>query len=145
MASIHTVRGPLDAAQLGITLMHEHVFVLSTEVLQNYPDIWGDEEQRIADAAARLNELGARFPHIDGETFWLAATQQNRKDFDPPVITRRLASLHVIERGANVFPTRLRAPAPLLSGDEPHANLSTRAIKFLAALGLTPRRYSNML
>jgi phosphotriesterase-related protein len=37
--------------------MHEHVFVLSTEILQNYPDIWGDEEQRIADAAARLNEL----------------------------------------------------------------------------------------
>jgi phosphotriesterase-related protein len=57
MASIHTVRGPLDTAQLGVTLMHEHVFVLSTEILQNYPDIWGDEEQRIADAAARLNEL----------------------------------------------------------------------------------------
>ncbi len=59
MASIHTVRGPLDAAQLGVTLMHEHVFVLSTEILQNYPDIWGDEERRIADAAARLNELYA--------------------------------------------------------------------------------------
>jgi phosphotriesterase-related protein len=57
MASIHTVRGPLDTAQLGVTLMHEHVFVLSTEILQNYPDIWGDEEQRIAGAAARLNEL----------------------------------------------------------------------------------------
>jgi len=75
------------------------------------------------------------FPHVDGEAFWLAATQQNRKDFDPPVITRRLASLHVIERGANVFPTRLTAPAPLLSGDEPHANLSARAIEYLAVLG----------
>ncbi len=57
MAQIHAVAGPLDTAQLGVTLMHEHVFVLSTEILQNYPDIWGDEEQRIADAAARLNEL----------------------------------------------------------------------------------------
>src|ERR1019366_2977954 len=57
MAHIHTVRAPLDTAQLGVTLMHEHVFVLSTEILQNYPDIWGDEEQRVADAAARLNEL----------------------------------------------------------------------------------------
>src|ERR1039458_7363840 len=57
MAHIQTVRGPLDTAQLGVTLMHEHVFVLSTEILQNYPDIWGDEEQRVADAAARLNEL----------------------------------------------------------------------------------------
>ncbi len=63
MATIHSVRGPLDTADLGVTLMHEHVFVLSTEILQNYPDIWGDEEKRIADAAARLNELydlGAR-------------------------------------------------------------------------------------
>src|ERR1035441_10150498 len=57
MAHIQTVRGPLDTAQLGVTLMHEHVFVLSTEILQNYPDIWGDDEQRVADAAARLNEL----------------------------------------------------------------------------------------
>jgi len=57
MAHVHTVRGPLDTAQLGVTLMHEHVFVLSTEILQNYPDIWGDEEQRVTDAATRLNEL----------------------------------------------------------------------------------------
>ena len=37
--------------------MHEHVFVLSTEILQNYTDIWRDEEQRNAAAAARLHEL----------------------------------------------------------------------------------------
>lgn len=57
MTAIHSVGGALDTTQLGVTLMHEHVFVLSTEILQNYPEIWGDEEQRIADAAARLNEL----------------------------------------------------------------------------------------
>src|SRR5579862_10015620 len=57
MTAIHSVRGALDTTQLGVTLMHEHVFVLSTEILQNYPEIWGDEEQRVADAAARLNEL----------------------------------------------------------------------------------------
>ena len=54
---VQTVRGPIDAAQLGVTLMHEHIFVLSTEIMQNYPEAWGDEEQRIADAVARLNEL----------------------------------------------------------------------------------------
>ena len=54
---IETVRGPVDPAGLGPTLMHEHIFVLSAEIMQNYPEAWGDEEQRIADAAARLNEL----------------------------------------------------------------------------------------
>ena len=39
--------------------MHEHIFVLSSEINQNYPDTWGDEEKRIADAIARLNELKA--------------------------------------------------------------------------------------
>src|SRR5262252_8845817 len=59
MALINTVRGPIDTAQLGVTLMHEHVFVLSTEVMQNYPDSWGDEEKRVSDAIKRLNELKA--------------------------------------------------------------------------------------
>lgn len=60
MALVNTVRGPIDAAKVGVTLMHEHVFVLSTEVMQNYPEPWGDEEKRIADAVTRLNELKSR-------------------------------------------------------------------------------------
>ncbi len=57
MAQIQTVRGPIDSSHLGATLMHEHVFVLDTEILQNYPEDWGEEEKRIANAVARLNEL----------------------------------------------------------------------------------------
>jgi phosphotriesterase-related protein len=60
MALVNTVRAKIDSAQLGVTLMHEHVFVLSTEVMQNFPEPWGDEEKRIADAVARLNELKSR-------------------------------------------------------------------------------------
>ena len=60
MATIQTVRGAIDSAELGTTLMHEHVFVLDTEILQNYPEDWGAEEQRIADAVTRLNALKAR-------------------------------------------------------------------------------------
>jgi phosphotriesterase-related protein len=60
MAQIATVRGPIDTDQLGVTLMHEHVFVLSAEIMQNYPEGWGDEEKRVGDAIARLNELKAR-------------------------------------------------------------------------------------
>ena len=37
--------------------MHEHVFVVTAEVQQNYPEEWGDQEQRVADAVRRLSEL----------------------------------------------------------------------------------------
>ncbi len=60
MATIPTVNGPIDTAQLGVTLMHEHIFVLDTEIQQNFPDEWGGEDQRIAGAVARLNELKSR-------------------------------------------------------------------------------------
>ena len=66
MAQVQTVRGPIDSSQLGTTLMHEHVFVLDTEILQNYPEEWGSEEQRIADAIKRLNELKANVK-VQGE------------------------------------------------------------------------------
>src|SRR5215211_2875999 len=60
MPQVNTVRGPIDTADIGVTLMHEHVFVLSTEITQNYPEAWGDDATREADAIARLNELKAR-------------------------------------------------------------------------------------
>jgi phosphotriesterase-related protein len=40
--------------------MHEHVFVLSAEVMQNFPENWGSEDRRVTDAVSRLNELKSR-------------------------------------------------------------------------------------
>jgi phosphotriesterase-related protein len=57
MPQVQTVLGPVDAAALGRTLMHEHVFVLTAEVQQNYPGEWGDEDARVTDAVRRLREL----------------------------------------------------------------------------------------
>jgi phosphotriesterase-related protein len=54
---VSTVRGPVEADRLGTTLMHEHVFVLNAEVQQNRTD-W-DEDERVADAVAKLNEAAA--------------------------------------------------------------------------------------
>ncbi len=56
-ASVSTVRGPVGAERLGTTLMHEHVFILNTEVQQNRTD-W-DEDERVAEAVAKLNEAAA--------------------------------------------------------------------------------------
>src|SRR5271166_2940619 len=63
MAQLNTARGAIDTADLGVTLMHEHVFVLSPEIVQNYPEVWGEEARREADAIRRLNELKA--PGVD--------------------------------------------------------------------------------
>ena len=60
MARIPTARDPVDPSALGVTLMHEHIFVLDTEVMQNYPAEWGSEDRRVDDAIARMNELKAR-------------------------------------------------------------------------------------
>ena len=59
MSKVQTVKGPVEADQLGFTLMHEHVFVLSTEIEENYKTGFGEEEARIEQAVDRLNELAA--------------------------------------------------------------------------------------
>ncbi len=59
MPTVETVRGPIDTADMGATLMHEHVFVLSTEHIQNYGGDWWDEDERVADAVTKLDELKA--------------------------------------------------------------------------------------
>lgn len=57
MAKINAVHGEMDTTQLGVTLMHEHIFVLSPEINQNYPETWGDEDRRVDEAVRRLREL----------------------------------------------------------------------------------------
>jgi phosphotriesterase-related protein len=57
-AQVETVRGPIGVDALGVTLMHEHVFVLSAEIRENYPSYW-DEEARVADAIVKLRKMRA--------------------------------------------------------------------------------------
>ncbi|NRQ36861.1 phosphotriesterase [Nonomuraea sp. NN258] len=61
MPSVNTVKGPVDVDDLGQTLMHEHVFVVATEHLDNYgKGGWWDEEFRVADAIRKLNAVAAK-------------------------------------------------------------------------------------
>ena len=62
MATVQTVRGPVDAAQLGPTLAHEHVFVLAPEALNNWATVYTgspywDEDTNIARAVRMLQEV----------------------------------------------------------------------------------------
>src|SRR5205823_9812990 len=60
VAVVETVRGPVDLGNLGQTLMHEHVYVLSTEHVQNYGSDWWDEEAMVARAIDKLNAVSAK-------------------------------------------------------------------------------------
>jgi phosphotriesterase-related protein len=61
MSTVETVRGPVDAGELGRTLPHEHILIMEPEALANYGTVYGacywDEEVRVADAIARLSEV----------------------------------------------------------------------------------------
>lgn len=59
MPQLNTARGAIDTSALGVTLMHEHVFIMTTEIAQNYPEAWGDEDERVTNAITRMNELKA--------------------------------------------------------------------------------------
>lgn len=71
VTEVETVRGPVPTAELGATLMHEHVFVLTPDSQANWSDEW-EEEARVADAVEKLTALvgaGVRTiadPTVDG-------------------------------------------------------------------------------
>jgi phosphotriesterase-related protein len=52
-ATVASVHGELPVSALGVTLMHEHLFVLDPEIRQTYNGGW-DEAARVSDAVGRL-------------------------------------------------------------------------------------------
>jgi phosphotriesterase-related protein len=56
MPQVETLRGPIDTAQLGSTLMHEHVFVLTEGVIDSFPSVW-DEDAQAEAAREKLRGL----------------------------------------------------------------------------------------
>ena len=60
VAAVESVRGPVELSDLGQVLMHEHVYVLSTEHVQNYGNDWWDEEAMVARAIGKLNAVYAK-------------------------------------------------------------------------------------
>lgn len=61
MSIVETVRGPVEASELGTTLPHEHILIVEPEALANWGHAYGpcywDEEVRVADAIARLTAV----------------------------------------------------------------------------------------
>ena len=74
-------------------------------------------------------------PHVFDGNLWISAAQHLRRDAEEPqtCFTKHMASLHLIERGANMFPAWLRNDG-LGAPREP--NLSRAAQCYLDRLGL---------
>lgn len=54
---IHTAAGPISPAALGTTLIHEHIFVKTTEIEATGFDRYWDEEAQVEIARVKLSEL----------------------------------------------------------------------------------------
>jgi hypothetical protein len=72
------------------------------------------------------------WPHREVGRLWLAAAQKWRRGVDSPALVHGLGSLHLIERGANLFPMMLRDGKGLLP------NASEEALAYLATLPSPP-------
>jgi phosphotriesterase-related protein len=57
--TVETARGPVPTADLGATLMHEHIVTRSPGVQENWPHLW-DREVILALAERKLADLHAR-------------------------------------------------------------------------------------
>jgi phosphotriesterase-related protein len=117
---VETVRGPVDTSRLGSTLMHEHVFILNREIMENYPAYW-DEEHRLTDAVAKLNALKAAGvdtivdPTVIGLGRYIPRIQQVAEQTDLHII----AATGLYTYNDVPFYFHFRGPGTPLDGPEP--------------------------
>jgi phosphotriesterase-related protein len=116
MTTVETARGPVDTAQLGPTLMHEHVVTRSPGVQENWPHLW--DRNSILDIAERkladLHRRGIRslvdLTTVDlGRDIDLIATVARRTQIHIVVATgvwwmpQRYFSAHGVDAVAELF------------------------------------------
>jgi len=98
--------------------------------------IYWEPEKKLLD-----EKRSGYFPHVFTGNISLCAVQQNRKDFNPPFTSRNLCSLHLIERGANIFPLLLKTETKQKklfdkeAHNRPKPNLSATGEALLRQLG----------
>lgn len=132
MPQVETVRGPVDVADLGRTLMHEHVFVLSTEILTNYGGDWWDEESRVSDAVDKLRALRERGistivdPTVIGLGRYLPRVQRINEQV-PDLHIVAATGLYTFDELPHYF--HYRGPGTLLGGPELLAELFVHDIR----------------
>lgn len=131
MAVVETVRGPIDVTDLGTTLMHEHVFVLTPDVMQNYGDQWWDEQERVSDAIDKLRALKQAGvdtivdPTVVGLGRYIPRIQEVNREADINIIAA--TGLYTFDEIPHFF--HYRGPGTLLGGPEPMTEMFVRDIR----------------
>lgn len=131
MTVIETVRGPRDLASLGSVLMHEHVFVLTPDMHQNYGHEYWDEEKRIADAVDKLRALKAAGidtivdPTVVGLGRYIPRIQQVNAEVDINIVVA--TGLYTFDEVPQYF--AFRGPGALFDMPEPMTELFVKDIE----------------
>ncbi len=131
MATVDTVRGPIDVNDMGTTLMHEHVFVLTPDVMQNYGDQWWDEQERVRDAITKLRALKRAGvdtivdPTVVGLGRYIPRIQDVNAEVDINIVAA--TGLYTFDEIPHFF--HYRGPDTLLGGPEPMTEMFVRDIQ----------------
>ncbi len=130
MATVDTVRGPIDSSRLGSTLMHEHVFILSPEIEKTSAE-W-DEDGARALAVARLHELKE---HGIDTIVDLTVIGLGRNVARIAAVADQVPEINIVAATGvytyNELPMyfHFRGPGALLGGAEPMTELFVREIR----------------
>lgn len=131
MALVPTVRGPVDTSALGTTLMHEHVFVLTPDVMQNYGHEWWDEDERVTDAVAQLRALKETGvdtivdPTVVGLGRYIPRVQRVNEQVDINIVVA--TGLYTFDEIPHYF--HYRGPGTILDGPELMTDMFVRDIR----------------
>jgi len=129
VAQLQTVRGAVEVDDLGPTLMHEHVFVLTTEHVENYGvgTFW-DEDERVADAVAKLTELAGKGIRtiVDPTVVGLGRDIPRIQRVAAQVPLHIVVATGVYTYGDLPFAWSQRGPGTMLGGPEPMVGDFTR-------------------
>jgi len=119
---VETVRGPIAPEALGRVLMHEHIFVLSPEFAENYPEHEGfREDEHVPEAIRRLKELKEAGidtivdPTVIGLGRYLPRVQRVAAEVEVNIVVATgLYTYHDVPHYLH-----FRGPGTLLQGEDP--------------------------
>ncbi|MFF5498174.1 phosphotriesterase [Streptomyces aquilus] len=126
---VETAKGGIPLDRLGVTLMHEHVFVLSTEIQENNPQLWNEQDQ-IDSAVAKLNAAAER-----GVDTIVDLTVLGQGRYLPRIkkVAERVALNIVVATGVYTYNDEpmyfaFRGPGRVFEGPDPMVELFVRDI-----------------
>ena len=131
MSVVETVRGPVDTASLGTVLMHEHVFILTPDMHQNYAHAYWNEQERVTDAVEKLRALKAAGvdtivdPTVVGLGRYIPRIQQVNAEVDINIIVA--TGLYTFDEIPHYF--SYRGPGTLFEMPEPMTELFVKDIE----------------